>query len=181
MSTTKISSVEKIVYYIIKWCDENNLSNKLGTVKLNKILWFSDKYYYKKELKSLTGTDFYYKKIRGPVYPHLDRICKDMERKKLINIEKRFTFTKFTANPLPDTIDISFDKRKQDIIIGVSEIICKGYTSDEISEESHGTIWNIVDMNDKIPVYASLADDGAGILTEEDIQEATSRVTLDNS
>src|SRR5581483_10389614 len=70
-----------LVHYVIAKAK----TSRLGSVRLNKILWYIDVLTYKAAGRSLTG-ETYVKQPRGPVAEHLPRILGELEHSGAIAI-----------------------------------------------------------------------------------------------
>lgn len=145
---------ETIVHYIINSCDD---IRKLGSIKLNKILFYSDTEMFVRKNKTITN-DKYIKRQFGPVPKKILTILSNLEKKKKISIRKpsknRLDNTTLYFS-LTDDIDLDIMTAEEvSILEHYLKLICDNYTAAEISNISHNKIWELADMGEEIPIYA---------------------------
>jgi hypothetical protein len=137
---------------------------KFGSVKLNKILWFSEKYWYDNNGETATGAVFI-KKGHGPVASPLVVTLDTMIKKGLVKITKGKDGepTKFRCKHEPDMSD--FDAKFLEAVNAFTYIICTKYTSVTISALSHDKLWINSKDGDVLPFAAYSSSDD---ITEEE-------------
>lgn len=155
------------VHYIIDGC-ENPLT--LGSVKLNKILFYSDGEIFLKEKKSITS-DIYIKRQFGPVPKNIINILKELENEGKIAISKKkydsYNHTVFFS--LADVDLTCLNAQEVDVLNAYRETICNDYTAKKISEKTHNEIWEMADIGEEIPLYTIYAAN-LGEINETDIE-----------
>jgi hypothetical protein len=162
----KDNRLKELVHYICYKCQE---PNKLGAVKLNKILWFADKITYKQTGKSISGSQ--YRKLQfGPVPVLIKSILDDLESENKLLIEKHEYYgsykTKFIA--LENPKESIFSGEELALVDCLISEICDDHTAESISNLSHDMVWEAGCMGEEIPLTAVLITDEA-ILNEKDI------------
>src|SRR5690349_16372307 len=81
----KWARFKAMVHYI---CDSfSNEPARLGKVKLQKILWFSDREAYLKLGSTISGVN-YVKMPEGPATPRLDKAIEELQREKKIRVRQ---------------------------------------------------------------------------------------------
>ncbi len=155
------------VHYIIASCDD---PIKLGSIKLNKILFYSDSDMFFNTGESITN-DEYIKRQFGPVPKNILEILKELEDEKKIAIHKvrhgHYEQTIFVSLNDPDLTKLT--AQDVDAISYNNYHICNDYTAKEISETTHNEIWEMADIGEVIPLYTVHADK-LGEIDENDIK-----------
>ncbi len=151
MATEKFKA---LVHFIVHECLNN--PEKLGAIRLNKALWYSDVISYKMNGSSITGAS-YVKRKKGPVPAKILSTLKELENESKILIrepEAQYDCRKFLCLVKPDTKLLSEDERT--LAKTMLERVC-GRSANEISEETHDVIWEAASEGEEIPLYATLA------------------------
>lgn len=167
------AKLKALVHYVVA----RARTSRLGSVRLNKILWYVDTIAYKETGASLTG-ETYVKQPRGPVAKHLPAILGELEHSGAIAIRKghRFRHAMVDYISLRDPSAQSLKKLAQDDLAladEVREYICEEHTAASISDLSHDQIWEAANMGEVIPMSASLAAT-PGDVTDEMLKWAES-------
>ena len=157
------AKLKALVHYVIAKSDPS----RLGSIRLNKIVWFADTFFYRRDGASITGEQFV-KRQHGPVPMHILNILRDLEQEDKIIVRDRQS----VAGPMrdlvslsaPDTTSLSADEIA--IIEDVRSSICGSHTAMSISELSHDQIWEAAEMGEEIPLAATLAS-VAGVMTAD--------------
>ncbi len=165
-----MSKLKTIILYI---CDLSQANpSKLGTIKLNKILWYSDIFYYLQEGKSLTGSK-YIKNNYGPMPENVNEVLIELENEgsvKRTSIDFHgYTQTQF--NVIGEPSNHSLDGKTKDIIKDVAMSIMDGHTASSISELTHDGIWNMATYGEEIPLY-TIFSRAQGNILKSDIEWA---------
>ena len=164
MSNKKL--MEAILHIVQRFKDE---PDKLGAVKLNKILWFSDVLEYQENLadgkrQSLTG-ERYIKKPHGPVVQGMIPATMGLEANGLLSVQRdsigrsgrSLTVYRLRGKSVTDTVLTDSDKARLDQNVGW----IRNERADDISEISHAWAWEMATEDEEIPLYATLAVKGA--------------------
>lgn len=155
------------VHYIIDSC-KNPLT--LGSIKLNKILFYSDGEIFLREKKSITN-DIYIKRQFGPVPKNIINILKELEKEGKIAIsKKKYDSYNHTVFFSLEDVDLNcLNAQEVDVLNAYRETICNDYTAKKISEETHNEIWEIAAIGEEIPLYTIYAAN-LGEINEIDIE-----------
>lgn len=159
---------DELVHYICNKCD----TDKLGKIKLNKILWFSDIIHFMVKGESITGAA-YIKREFGPVPRPMSGSLKRLEEEGKLSVTDtvcfglpKKEFKSLSAPPL-DTLaaeEVSLVDEVMDIIIG-------NHTAHSISELTHDEIWEMAEIGEEIPYEAVLVSN-LGEIDELDMEWA---------
>jgi hypothetical protein len=171
MKPVDLNKLKALVHYICRTCGD---VDKLGSVKLNKILWYSDGKNYLSTSDSITGET--YKKLQfGPVATHLNSALDELKHEGLMTVQRdddeQFSTTKYYAKGDPKSSLFTPDELK--IVDDNIKWICGDHSSTSISERSHDSIWDMADMHEVIP-YEALLVKKLGTISEEDVAWAKS-------
>ena len=162
---------EKFKAVVLYVCDKATDPSVLGSVKLNKVLWYSDAIHYMVSGRSITG-ETYIKRQHGPVPRHIVAAINELvaERKVMRGRVDHFGFMKSEFIAIEDVNLDAFDFTPEEIklIDAAFEYVCLNHTARSISEETHGVIWQIAAMGEEIPLATVFASD-VGEVDEEDI------------
>jgi hypothetical protein len=142
-----------LVHYVIQKCDD---PNRLGSVRLNKILWYSDVAAYLSTGAPVTGAQ-YVKKDYGPVPRSITRTLNELEAEKQISIkhpEEAFAPREFRS--LAETDEGMFSDVERGMIDQILSDICTNHTASSISDLTHDVIWKAADEGEEIPLQAML-------------------------
>lgn len=151
-----------LVHFLVHECSE--APARLGSIRLNKTLWFIDLFSYLETGKSVTGGN-YVKRERGPVPATILKALGGLVQDgKLIVLEPehRYDARKFISLETPDIS--SFKPDELELAKGILHAVLD-YRADEISELTHEEIWEAAQEGEEIPLYAILAS-GKGEITE---------------
>ena len=150
MSTGKLQA---LAHYIIAQCGHS--PERLGTIRLNKVIWFSDVIAYQMRGESITD-DTYVKRRLGPVPRRILPALDALERVRAISIrepEAPYDVRLYYSLQTPSQDSLSdWEKRvAQDVLSATL-----GHTANEISEMTHDAIWHAVAEGEEIPLAATL-------------------------
>jgi hypothetical protein len=146
------SKFKDVVLYTCHKCDRS----KLGAVKLNKVLYFTDMIRYAWTGGPVTGAT-YKKRKHGPTTDFLLPVLRELsaERKIEIHDVNYFGFTKKEYVPLVEA-DISRLSKEEIILLDqVIDFVCSENTAKTISEYSHQAPWEMVEFGEEIPYHSA--------------------------
>ena len=155
--------LKALVHFIIHECADN--PGRLGAVRLNKILWFTDMLTYQTRGATATG-EKYLKRRQGPVPATILQTLDELEAEGKIQIDEPsriYETRKFVSLDSPD-ISLLLDEDR-DLAMYVIEKVCE-QTASEVSEVSHDEAWDAASDGEEIPMCATLAV-GRGAITPE--------------
>jgi Antitoxin SocA-like, Panacea domain len=144
--------LSSVTHYVIARCDPE----RLGAVKLNKVLWFADVLYYRRHGRTITGVDNYMKQQYGPVQRGMLGVLDELKRDG--KIVERFGETpvglrrEYVWLKEPDLTGFTADE--VDVLNEVMDWICDGESAKSISEKSHDVLWDETEIGAPMPVRA---------------------------
>ena len=155
-----------LVHYI---CEKATDPSVLGSVKLNKVLWYSDAIHYLISGQSITG-ETYIKRQFGPVPRHIVNVVESLvqERKIARGRVDHFGYYKSEFIALEESDVRLFSAEEIKLVDAAFEHVCMDHTARSISEETHGVIWQTAMMGEEIPLATVFASD-VGEVDETDI------------
>jgi hypothetical protein len=156
-----------LVHYTCWKCQD---PTKLGAVKLNKVLWYTDTSAFVQTGKAVTGAK-YVKRQFGPVPAAIVPVLNELANEGKLAIRETDFFGRpkreFFAIIPPDISAFTADEVS--LADEVIDIICNGHTAGSISEATHNRIWKLAELGEEIPYSAVLAVD-LGEVTEDDVR-----------
>lgn len=153
MATAKFKA---LVHFIVHECRDH--PSRLGAIRLNKALWYTDVIAYKLNGASVTG-ESYVKRRKGPVPAHILATLKELrDDQKIVIQEPEFQFDarKFISLTSPDVESLSDSERE--LAKSILDTVC-GYTANAISDMTHDVIWDAAAEGEEIPLCATLASE----------------------
>ena len=134
----------QVVLYILNKIN----GSQLGSVKLNKILWFADVKMVELGKEQITG-DTYIRKDYGPVSKHLNYILRTLASERSIKIERENPDSMWLYTPLKDA-DINAIKEDEKSIIDKYSEDFRYMAPSDISNMTHTPYWQNLNNNDKM-------------------------------
>jgi hypothetical protein len=154
----------ELILYVSKRCED---AIYFGAVKLNKILFWSDMWAFRRLGRPVTGAE-YRRFQKGPAPTLLPVVRREMQIEGILDIERRKMFDyeqeRTVARREPDTSLFSVEELRI-----VDEIISQFWNenAEEVSDLSHDVIWLTRENKDPIPYEAAYLDPSP--LTKEEI------------
>lgn len=150
---------DRLVHYVIATCPD---LAKLGTTKLQKILWKSDTGTYKLAKHPITGAK-YVKRQYGPATDELWQSLHRLKNAGLIDYWRDENFAKNRAKDVYKNLakpDVSFlSKKEKETVDYWAREICLKHTAESISDDTHGFAWEIAKMGEELPLYSGFVDE----------------------
>lgn len=141
-----------VVLYVCASCEPD----RLGAVKLHKVLYFADMIHFVTKGVPLVGST-YRKREYGPTSDHLLPILRELERERAIEIEEidYFGYRKkvYIAQKKPITERLSRDELA--LIDEIIDFVSQNNTAKTIGEFSHNRAWEKVEFGDEIPYHSA--------------------------
>lgn len=161
-------SKEKFKTLIHYACASVDDPAKLGAVKLNKIMWFSDVFSFSELGEAMTGAT-YMKLQYGPVPRAMMPTLREMVSEGRIRVDEveYFGKTKKQFVSLSDPDMSIFSENERAIADYVIRQITNGFTAAAISNLTHDAIWKLAELGEDIPMTAVLSSD-LGVVTAAD-------------
>jgi len=154
------SKFDDLVHYIIWTCPD---LDKLGSVKLQKILWKVDTKHYIQKGSPITGARYQ----KRPYGPATNELWHSRDRLKTAGKIDFWRDLKFAGDYPKDAYKALQPKPsnflthdQQQIVDHWIRTICLEYTANQISEETHGYSWDIAEMGEELPMEAALVERG---------------------
>ena len=150
MSTEKLQA---LAHYIIAEC--GRAPERLGAIRLNKAIWFSDIIMYQLTGRSITE-ETYVKRQHGPVPRQILHALQELQRGGAILIrepEAAYDVRRYFSlrNPSSDILADAEKTVARDVLAAIL-----GYTANAISEATHDVIWSAARDGQEIPLEATL-------------------------
>lgn len=154
-----------LVHYI---CDKAESPSELGSIKLNKVLWYSDVINYMVTGESMTG-ETYVKRQFGPVPRDVLGAVEQLvsEGKIARGRVDHFGHMKNEYIAILPSDKSIFSGNEISLIDEAYEHVCLNHTAKSISEETHGTIWRIAEMGEVLP-YETVFASHVGEINDDD-------------
>jgi hypothetical protein len=147
--------LKAIVHYVCASCRHD--PDKLGAVKLHKILWYADGQTYTRLGKAIVGED-YTRQAHGPMSIHLDSALRELEREGHLSVRsvsfKGKQKREFLASRTPD---VSFlGEKEKRILDEVIRNVTEDHSAYSISEKSHDHLWEVAEPGEIVPYQQEL-------------------------
>ena len=167
--------LKALVHFICEKADDPSV---LGSIKLNKVLWYSDVIYYMTTGRPITG-ETYVKRQHGPVPKHILRVIDELVKEGKIARGRvdHFGYLKNEYIALAPCNPDVFSGGEVAIIDEAFKHVCIDNTAKSISEETHGVIWQLAEMGEEIPYHAVFAS-AMGEVDEDDMAWAMQKLEL---
>lgn len=167
-----MAKLKEAVHYICATC---TATDRLGAVKLNKILYYSDMLHYAETGQSITGAT-YVKRQRGPVpkqvVPAIESLCSD-SRLEVRNVSV-FDLVRRGSEAIGVTEIRQFSSDEIERINQMIRFVCD-HSANEISDISHTIVWEAADLGEELP-YETFLVSYLGEVDDAAINRAVSAV-----
>ena len=163
MTTTTTPKLKDLVHCIVHECKDR--PDRLGAVRLNKVLWYADVSSFKEHGEPISG-ETYVKRQYGPVPLRIGAVLEELRDEGKIAVQEpsgQYDTRKFLSLAEPDPGALSDDERR--CVSDVVDAVCS-LTASKISDMSHDAIWEAAYIGEEIPVYATLAANEGEITPE---------------
>jgi uncharacterized phage-associated protein len=165
-----VLDMEKLKTAVLYICQSVEVE-RLGNVKLHKILYFSDMLWYSETGLPMTGVR-YQKQQFGPMARELRSALRQLESEGSLKLQRRkfYGFEKmdFVAMPGNSTLSNRLSRAECNLIDAVTDFVCDK-SAKEISELSHNEAWLAAEFGEDIPYY-SVFGWGQPELTDDDMK-----------
>lgn len=158
-----------LVHYVCEKADDPAV---LGSVKLNKVLWYSDVINYMITGKPITG-ETYVKRQHGPVPKHVVPAINELVKEGKIARGKadHFGLIKHEYIALVESDKNAFSGAEISLVDDAFQHVCLNHTARSVSQETHDVIWKLADMGEEIP-YQTVFAAAVGEINEQDMGRA---------
>lgn len=157
---------KNLVHYIAANCED---AQRLGAVKLNKILWYADTIAYQIRGDSITGAS-YVKRQFGPVPAHILAALRELgDEERVLTVEVR-TMGKVRREfiSISNSTVEGFTAEEIATVDHTIGWICDNHTAQSISNLSHDQIWEMAAIGEEIPINTVLVS-SLGEVDENDM------------
>jgi hypothetical protein len=147
-----------LVHYVCWRCKDD--TSRLGSTKLNKILWLGDFMMYYRSGAPITGAT-YVRRQFGPVPRAIVPVLAELEDEGSVFARPIL----FHGKPKNDFIvtrepEINLSQDEQRLIDSVIRFVCDDNTAKSISELSHDSVWHAAKDGEDIPYFTIFASRG---------------------
>lgn len=158
--------------YICSICEPH----RLGAVKLHKVLYFADMFWFAVTGTPLTGST-YRKRPHGPTSDELLPVLRQLSENGRIRIDEMNYFGYMKKVYITtENVDLSvFSDIETSLVNDIIQFVCYNNTAKTISELSHDKPWQSVGFGEVIP-YHSAYSLFPSIVSEETIEWAEREV-----
>lgn len=141
------SKLRDVILHVCQAC----APDRLGAVKLHKVLYFLDMIFYAQAGRAVTGAE-YRKRPFGPTCVSLLPVLREMERDGVLAIDEvdfhGRAKKQYRALAVSDLK--RFDDAEIELLDEVIEFVCNQNTAKSISDYSHQLPWEMADFGDVI-------------------------------
>lgn len=151
--------LKEALHFVISRCAD---PSKLGAIRLNKIVWFADRFAFRLNGNSITA-DTYVKRRLGPVPKNVLPAIAELATEGKISVREsslpsgnimRHFFT--LAEPATETLS----EQDKEVLSSFTDLICNNFSANEISDLTHDQVWQAAETGEEIPLYATFAQSG---------------------
>lgn len=128
---------------------------KLGAVKLHKVLWYTEVAAVRKTGEPIAGETFIKHKF-GPFSKHLEDIVDELRRGGELHVRKgqdEFEPTEYVGKGTPDKLALSDEQWR--ILERTMEAIVEGHSASSISDRSHDEVWEATELYEPMSLDAA--------------------------
>ena len=171
---TSEEKLKELIIYISSKCSEDV---KYSKTKLNKILFYSDFFYYLRKRKSITGHKYIHLQY-GPVPSNMEALLEAMKGTDIaVAVLREGLYEKNKIVPLRKPDLGFFEPDMISLIDSVIDEVCydeRSLTARQLSDSSHKTIaWAVTSMGEEIPYQTAYLKDISGqTATKEEKEKA---------
>lgn len=143
---------KSVVHYVCASCE----ADKLGAVKLNKVLYFSDMLHFAFHGSPITGSP-YRKRPRGPTSDYIPGALRDLERSGAVRVEdvNYFGYWKKQYSSLANPDISQLTDSEKNLLDEVIDFVCRSNTAKTISEFSHNAAWERAAWGAELPYHTA--------------------------
>lgn len=131
--------------------------DKLGAIKLNKVLWYADVFFFRRHGRTITGAETYIKRQFGPVPRDIIPTLRALEEDQKVFSRKAETPAGTRHEYLwlkrPDLQ--AFDPEEIDVLHEVIDWICDNETALSISNKTHDALWEETEIGEEMSIRAA--------------------------
>lgn len=145
---------KQLVLHICANCDPE----RLGAVKLHKILYLADMVQFALHGNAITGST-YVKRPLGPMSRHLLPVLRELQQDGAIRVSVTdyFRFKKTNYHAANDADLSLFSEEEIALIRDVIDFVANQNTAKTISDFSHTRAWEMAEYGEEIPYHSAFA------------------------
>jgi len=140
---------------------------KLGAVKYNKVLYYSDMFRYVMTGQPITGATYRRRRL-GPTTDQLLSALRELTREGGLAVSEvsfyGFVKKEYRARRKPD-MDV-FNAEEISLVDDVIKFVCEDHTAAQISEFSHNLAWEATEQDGVIPYFSAFLMGGTAVSEE---------------
>ncbi len=159
LEMTRLDSkkLEAAIHYICAVASQTGI--ELDPIKLNKVLWYSDSYAYLVRGTSITGSR-YIRKPYGPVAKYNQIAIENLSRNNSVATGKTNTggVWQKRVDSIASADTSAFDAFELNTFDAMVKKVGEQMTSRDVSDRTHGEIWELASDGDDIPLYTVFAE-----------------------
>lgn len=155
--TNHLDGADKLRELVLYICKSSEADEAFGSIKLNKLLFFSDFLFYLEQGISITGQE-YQKLKNGPAPRVMLPLLNDMQAAQQLAVAKRSYFGRIQKRPiaLREANLVHFSGQEIAVADSVMRTLT-GHNGMEISELSHQFVgWELAEEGETIPYSTAL-------------------------
>ena len=160
---------KQMVHYVCWKCTAD--PDKLGAIKLNKILWLADFAHYYQTGHPISGAR-YVRRQFGPVPSAIVPVVRELVQERSLAYSQvdflGHDKAEYRALRAPN-MD-GFDSEELEQLDSVIDLVCDGHTARSISEATHDHVWHAAADGEEIPYYTIFARPGK--ITDDELEWA---------
>lgn len=141
------------ILHVIGMCEPD----RLGAVKLHKVLYYSDMLLFLEMGHPITGAQ-YRKRPFGPTCDAALSVLDELARDRAISVEMvnyhGFQKKQFSLNAPADTNHLSAVEKA--VLVEMIDFVCNSNSAKTISDFSHDMVWEMVEFGDIIPYHNAI-------------------------
>ena len=154
MSLNHQDRTESVAHYVMA----RSQPDRLGAIKLNKVMWFADREAYRRFGATITGQASYQKQRLGPVPNNIVRSVNRLEHDGKIVTRRAVTPIGVRREYLwlkqPDVS--TFTPDEVDILNEAIDWVCNDHSAMSISDLTHDALWEAAELGEQIPIGAAI-------------------------
>ncbi len=158
-----------LIHYVCWRCGDD--PSKLGSVKLNKILWLADFSSFYRYGEPITGSR-YIKRQYGPVPSQVKPAIRELEMAGILEVSSA-PFFKYSKNNFicrREPANALLTSEELEIIDKAITYVTQEHTAKSISDLSHDHIWQAAQDGEEIPYFTIFAQPAA--ITADELEWA---------
>lgn len=157
MATRRVRLIEAKLRAAISYIVVRSEHANLSTVKLHKVLYYTDMLHFIQTGQPVTGAQ-YRKRPFGPICDALLRVLEEMAQDGEIRIDTvdYFGYQKKQLTVLRESETNRLSPGELDLLDESIRFVCDNNTAQTISDFSHDMVWDMVEYGEIMPYYNAI-------------------------